>query len=118
MDYTQDTYVEPKKLIGKSKTVTAVTIEEKEDKKQINGLWIPTGYKSLRATIDFSDGTWTRSKSSHLLTKFSQAFGKTEKIPRGFRTEFRGGKNFAFFTSLTRYSNGETYDVIDVVEDD
>lgn len=118
MDYTQDKFVEPKKLIGKIKTVTMVTIEEKENRKEKNGIWIPTGYKSLRATVVFADGTWTRSKSSHLVTKFSQVETETEKIPHGFRLIFKEGKEFSFFETPTKYSNGETYDVIDVLSDD
>ena len=112
-------FIQPSSLAGKKGTVVACKIMDKPDVKNVNGLFIPTGYRSYRTALTFADGTRTRTKSKHFVTVFGN-LPEMEPI-----TDEKGNKGlacadmnrtFEFFTTPTEYANGKTYDVIDARE--
>lgn len=101
-------YVDIKLL--KSAYVHIATVQELPERKQINGIWIDTGRKVLRATLYFLDGTFTRTKSKHIVSAIGALADAPVPIDNGFAVLV--GKDVNFMYIPTKYANGETYDVI------
>ena len=101
-------YVDIKRL--KNAHVHIATVQELPERKQINGIWIDTGRKVLRATLYFIDGTFTRTKSKHIVSAIGALADNPIPIDNGFAVIV--GKDVNFVYIPTKYANGETYDVI------
>lgn len=97
------------KLI-KSAHVHIATVQELPERKQINGIWIDTSRKVLRATLYFLDGTFTRTKSKHIVSAIGALADAPVPIDNGFAVIV--GKDVDFMYIPTEYANGEVYDVI------
>jgi hypothetical protein len=97
------------KLI-KSAHVHIATVQELPERKQINGIWIDTGRKVQRATLYFLDGTFSRTKSKHIISAIGAMADNPVPIDNGFAVFV--GKDVAFMYIPTEYANGEIYDVI------
>ena len=97
------------KLI-KSAHVHIATVQELPERKQINGIWIDTGRKVQRATLYFLDGTFTRTKSKHIVSAIGAMADNPVPIDNGFAVFV--GKDVDFMYIPTEYANGEIYDVI------
>ena len=101
-------YVDIKRL--KNAHVHIATVQELPERKQINGIWIDTGRKVLKATLYFLDGTFTRTKSKHIIAAIGAMADDPVAIDNGFAIFV--GKDVNFFYIPTEYANGEVYDVI------
>lgn len=96
---------------------TIATVQNVEERKNINGVWISTGRTVIRATVYFDDGTYTRTKSKHVLTTIGRLFVDPVYIDNGFAVALN--KKVKFGKKPTLYANGKTYDVLtmDIVEE-
>ena len=101
-------YVDLKPI--KSAHVHIATVQELPERKQINGIWIDTGRKVQRATLYFLDGTFSRTKSKHIISAIGAMADNPVPIDNGFAVFV--GKDVAFMYIPTEYANGEIYDVI------
>ena len=101
-------YVDIKRL--KNAHVHIATVQELPERKQINGIWIDTGRKVLKATLYFLDGTFTRTKSKHIISAIGAMADNPVPIDNGFAILV--GKDVNFTYVPTEYANGEIYDVI------
>ena len=101
-------YVDLKLL--KSAHVHIATVQELPERKQINGIWIDTGRKVQRATLYFLDGTFTRTKSKHIVSAIGAMADAPIPIDNGFAIFV--GKDVNFVYVPTKYANGEIFDVV------
>ncbi len=110
-----DKFVQPSALDGQVGKVVACNIVEKPDVRKVNGVFIPTGRKSLRTALYFADGTMTRTKSQHFARVFGYFCDKPYTDAGGDKGAQSGpmDEEFEFFMTSTEYANGEVYDVID-----
>ena len=97
------------KLI-KNAHVHIATVQELPERKQINGIWISTGRKVQRATLYFLDGTFTRTKSKHIISAIGAFADSPVAIDNGFAIVVGKDVNFTYIP--TKYANGEIYDVV------
>lgn len=97
------------KLI-KNAHVHIATVQEQPERKQINGIWVPTGRKVQRATLYFLDGTFTRTKSKHIIAAIGALADSPVAIDNGFAIFVGKDANFTYIP--TEYANGEIYDVV------
>ena len=104
------TYVDGKELVGKTKGVDYMVVQTVPERKNVNGVWIGTGREIVRATIIFNDGTFTRTRSQHILDFIGARAADYIPAPNGFAIELDG--MVEFFYRPTVYANGKTYDVL------
>lgn len=85
-------------------------VENVEERKNINGIWIGTGRAVTRATIYFDDGRYTRTKSKHVIAAIGGLADDPINIDNGFAVVIAGKVKFG--KTPTLYANGKTYDVL------
>ena len=89
---------------------TVATVQNVEERKNINGVWISTGRVVTRATIYFDDGRYTRTKSKHVIAAIGQLADEPINIDGGFAVVIN--KKVKFGKEPTLYANGKVYDVL------
>ena len=89
---------------------TVATVENVEERKNINGIWISTGRTVTRATIYFNDGRYTRTKSKHVIATIGGLAVDPINIDNGFAVVIANKVKFG--KEPTLYANGKTYDVL------
>ena len=89
---------------------TVATVQNIEERKNINGIWIGTGRTVTRATIYFKDGRYTRTKSKHVITTIGALADEPINIDGGFAVVINNKVKFG--KEPTLYANGKTYDVL------
>ena len=89
---------------------TVATVQNVEERKNINGIWIGTGRTVTRATIYFEDGRYTRTKSKHVIATIGQLADEPVNIDNGFAVVINDIVGFGMEPTL--YANGKTYDVL------
>ena len=89
---------------------TIATVQNVEERKNINGVWINTGRTITRATIYFEDGRFTRTKSKHVIATIGGLADEPINIDNGFAVVIAGKVRFA--KEPTLYANGKMYDVL------
>ena len=86
------------------------TVQNIEERKNINGVWIGTGRIVTRATIYFEDGRYTRTKSKHVIATIGALADDPINIDNGFAVVIAGKVKFS--KEPTLYANGKMYDVL------
>ena len=86
------------------------TVQNVEERKNINGVWIGTGRTVTRATIYFEDGRYTRTKSKHVIATIGGLADEPINIDNGFAVVIAGKVKFG--KEPTLYANGKMYDVL------
>ena len=89
---------------------TIVTVENVEERKNINGIWIGTGRTVTRATIYFDDGRYTRTKSKHVIATIGGLADDPINIDNGFAVVIADKVKFGKIPSF--YANGKMYDML------
>ena len=89
---------------------TVATVQNVEERKNINGVWISTGRTVTRATIYFDEGRFTRTKSKHVIATIGQLADDPINIDGGFAVVIN--KRVKFGKEPTLYANGKMYDVL------
>ena len=89
---------------------TVAIVENVDEHKNINGIWISTGRTVTRATIYFSDGRYTRTKSKHVIATIGGLADDPISIDNGFAVVIADKVKFG--KEPTLYANGKTYDVL------
>ena len=89
---------------------TVATVQNVEERKNINGIWIGTGRAVTRATIYFDDGRFTRTKSKHVIATIGGLADDPINIDNGFAVVIADKVKFS--KEPTLYANGKTYDVL------
>ena len=89
---------------------SVATVENVEERKNINGIWIGTGRTVTRATIYFDDGRYTRTKSKHVIATIGGIADDPINIDNGFAVIIADKVKFGKVPTL--YANGKTYDVL------
>ena len=89
---------------------TIATVQNVEERKNINGIWIGTGRTVTRATIYFDDGRFTRTKSKHVIATIGGLVDDPINIDNGFAVVI--ADKVKFDKEPTLYANGKTYDVL------
>lgn len=90
---------------------TVAVVQNVEERKNINGVWIGTGRTVTRATVYMDDGTYIRTKSKHVIATIGcLADDDPVFIDNGFAVFI--GAPVTFSKEPTVYANGKTYDVL------
>ena len=89
---------------------SVATVQNVEERKNINGIWIGTGRTITRATIYFEDGRFTRTKSKHVIAAIGAIADEPINIDNGFAVVIADKVKFA--KEPTLYANGKMYDVL------
>lgn len=89
---------------------TVATVQNVEERKNINGVWISTGRTVTRATIYFDDGLFTRTKSKHVIATIGGLADDPINIDNGFAVVINDKVKFG--KEPTLYANGKMYDVL------
>ena len=89
---------------------SVATVENVDERKNINGIWIGTGRTVTRATIYFDDGRYTRTKSKHVIATIGGLADDPINIDNGFAVIIADKVKFGKVPTL--YANGKTYDVL------
>ena len=89
---------------------TVATVQNVEERKNINGVWISTGRTVTRATIYSDEGWYTRTKSKHVIATIGQLADEPINIDGGFAVVIN--KKVRFGKEPTLYANGKMYDVL------
>ena len=89
---------------------TVATVQNTEERKNINGVWISTGRTVTRATIYFDDGRFTRTKSKHVIATIGGLADDPINIDGGFAVVINNWVKFG--KEPTLYANGKMYDVL------
>ena len=89
---------------------SVATVENVEERKNINGIWIGTGRTVTRATIYFEDGRFTRTKSKHVIATIGGLADDPFNIDNGFAVIIADKVKFG--KEPTLYANGKMYDVL------
>ena len=89
---------------------SVATVENVEERKNINGIWIGTGRTVTRATIYFDDGRYTRTKSKHVIATIGGLAVDPINIANGFAVVIADKVKFG--KEPTLYANGKMYDVL------
>lgn len=96
-------------VIGEG-NATVATVQNVEERKNINGVWISTGRTVTRATIYFDDGRFTRTKSKHVIATIGGLADDPINIDGGFAVVINNWVKFG--KEPTLYANGKMYDVL------
>ena len=97
----------------KTAIATVATVQNVEERKNINGIWIGTGRTVTRATIYFVDGRYTRTKSKHVIATIGGLADDPINIDNGFAVVI--DKQVKFSKEPTLYANGKMYDVLTMI---
>ena len=89
---------------------TVATVQNVEERKNINGVWISTGRTVTRATIYLEDGNFTRTKSKHVIATIGGLADDPINIDGGFAVVINNWVKFG--KEPTLYANGKMYDVL------
>ena len=89
---------------------TVATVQNIEERKNINGVWVSTGRTVTRATVYFDDGGFTRTKSKHVIATIGQLADEPINIDNGFAVVINDTVRFG--KEPTLYANGKMYDVL------
>lgn len=89
---------------------TVATVQNVEERKNINGVWISTGRTVTRATIYLEDGNFTRTKSKHVIATIGELADDPINIDNGFAIVINNTVKFG--KEPTLYANGKMYDVL------
>ena len=89
---------------------TIATVENVDERKNINGIWIGTGRTVTRATIYFEDGRYTRTKSKHVIAAIGGLADDPLNIDNGFAVVIADKVKFGKIPSF--YANGKMYDML------
>ena len=89
---------------------TVATVQNIEERKNINGVWVSTGRMVTRATVFFDDGGFTRTKSKHVIATIGQLADEPINIDNGFAVVINDTVKFG--KEPTLYANGKMYDVL------
>ena len=89
---------------------TVATVQNIEERKNINGVWVSTGRTVTRATVYFDDGGFTRTKSKHVIATIGQLADEPINIDGGFAVVINDTVRFG--KEPTLYANGKMYDVL------
>ena len=89
---------------------TVATVQNVEERKNINGVWISTARIITRATIFFDDGRFTRTKSKHVIAAIGELADDPINIDGGFAVVINDKVSFG--KEPTLYANGKMYDVL------
>ena len=89
---------------------TVATVQNIEERKNINGVWVSTGRTVTRATVYFDDGGFTRTKSKHVIATIGQLADEPINIDNGFAVVINNVVRFG--KEPTLYANGKMYDVL------
>ena len=89
---------------------SVATVQNVEERKNINGIWIGTGRTVTRATIYFDDDRYTRTKSKHVIATIGGLANDPINIDNGFAVVIADKVKFG--KEPTLYANGKTYDVL------
>ena len=92
---------------------TVATVQNVEERKNINGVWISTGRTVTRATIYFDDGRFTRTKSKHVVATIGGLADDPINIDGGFAVGINATVKFG--KEPTLYANGKMYDVLTMI---
>lgn len=95
--------------IGEGHATIAI-VQNVEERKNINGIWIGTGRTVTRATIYFDDDRYTRTKSKHVIATIGGLADDPLYIDNGFAVIIADKVKFGKVPTL--YANGKTYDVL------
>ena len=95
--------------IGEDHATIAI-VQNVEERKNINGIWIGTGRTVTRATIYFDDDRYTRTKSKHVIATIGGLADDPLYIDNGFAVIIADKVKFGKVPTL--YANGKTYDVL------
>ena len=95
--------------IGEGHATIAI-VQNVEERKNINGIWIGTGRTVTRATIYFEDGRYTRTKSKHVIATIGGLADDPLNIDNGFAVVIADKVKFG--KEPTLYANGKTYDIL------
>ena len=101
-------YVDADEIGGGRATVAIV--QNVEERKNINGVWISTGRIVTRATVYMDDGTYIRTKSKHVIATIGGIADEPINIDNGFAVVI--DKEVRFGKEPTVYANGKSYDVL------
>ena len=89
---------------------TVATVQNVEERKNINGVWVSTGRTVTRATVYFDDGRFTRTKSKHVIAAIGQLADEPINIDGGFAVVINDTVRFG--KEPTLYANGKMHDVL------
>lgn len=89
---------------------TVATVQNVEERKNINGVWISTGRTVTRATVYFEGGIFTRTKSKHVVATIGELADDPINIDNGFAVVINDKVKFG--KEPTLYANGKEYDVL------
>ena len=89
---------------------TVATVQNIEERKNINGVWVSTGRTVTRATVYFDDGRFIRTKSKHVIATIGQLADEPINIDNGFAVVINDTVRFG--KEPTLYANGKRYDVL------
>lgn len=89
---------------------TVAMVQNVEERKNINGVWISTGRTVTRATVYFEGGFYTRTKSKHVIATIGALADEPVNIDGGFAVVINDMVKFG--KEPTLYANGKTYDVL------
>jgi hypothetical protein len=101
-------YVDADEIGGGHATVAIV--QNVDERKNINGVWIGTGRTVTRATVYMDDGTYIRTKSKHVIATIGGLADDPVNIDNGFAVIIDAPVTFG--KEGTVYANGKTYDVL------
>ena len=91
---------------------TVATVQNVEERKNINGVWVSTGRTVTRATIYFEGGVFTRTKSKHVVAILGGLADEPTNIDGGFAVVINDKVKFG--KEPTLYANGKMYDVLTI----
>ena len=89
---------------------TVAIVQNVDERKNINGVWIGTGRTVTRATVYMDDGTYIRTKSKHVIATIGGLADDPVNIDNGFAVVINDKVTFG--KEGTVYANGKTYDVL------
>ena len=95
---------------------TVATVQNVEERKNINGVWVSTGRTVTRATVYFDDGRFTRTKSKHVIAAIGELADDPINIDNGFAVVINDRVKFG--KEPTLYANGKMYDVLTMIVGD
>lgn len=89
---------------------TVATVQNVDERKNINGEWINTGHTVTRATIYFEGGFFTRTKSKHVIATIDAIADDPINIDGGFAVVINNKVKFGEETTHDAY--GKRYDIL------
>ena len=94
----------------KSPFATVAIVENVDERKNINGVWVSTGRIVTRATVYFDDNTYTTTKSKHVIATIGALADEPIPIHYGFAVVVN--KNVKFAKKPTLDVTGKTHDIL------